>query len=276
MYFNFKNRSERVILSLIILSMFFYWSCGPNQKTRIYELQIREPITNLKIPHGVPVEYFPGKDANKVAPTDILKEISYFGAFAQVGLCSNSNNYPQPEIDTATSTGELMSKSCFVSCGWKFGQILTVSIDYPNGKTFSETFRARSSGMIVCFTPLLSDPAGSYEISISGQGVKLQHTILFALPSEPRAYLISDNRYLLYKFTPGESVRMLMYQCNGSTEYPDYPCIFRLWNEYVISDYGNLIVEFTETNRYYKIITSSGLEVKPDFLGIPEEIITSK
>ena len=219
-----------------------------------------EPTTTPKPIKISDIVFFDSAEENRIIPEDVLEEISYFAGGGPGGTYCD-RPYATTTIEYDPPDSELMQETEMVTCGWASKQDLIGEIIYPDGKTVINTLIADAEGVgILSFTPFLSDPEGIYEFKISGNGIILKSNAYFRKPIVPRMYILPDNQLLLNNFSPGERVRLFMYACIERSRY-DITCDFEAWGEYIIPNDGNLLINITDNTKYYRVVTSSGIEI---------------
>ncbi len=174
--------------------------------------------------------------AKTVPPSDILNQISFTGRGGGEGCKSKS--YPTPIIvDQAKSTTDLMDSIFLVTCGWEANEQLIGHVTFPNGKrqTVPVEMYTSNTGVYVGvanFAPFITDPTGTYKLTITGRSTTLEVVSKFRMPEKPTIYKLDASRILLYGFSPSESVRLFYY----ATE-------LKGWQEYTMGTDGRLEVK---------------------------------
>jgi hypothetical protein len=202
--------------------------------------------------------------ANQVPPEAIVEEITYFGAGA--ALCSDPP-YPEPVIVFYPEDQELMIQTSLTSCGWAEGEILTATVQYPDGRLEQWSLPAEldSTGFYFArldFQPSLEDPTGTYIYTLEGSSGSLTAEAQYRMPDGPRLFSTSDGQLLLYGFAPGESVAVYCYDSIGGLN-SEGAFVGELlgWQEYVIDENGQLMIDAPVDQCHFAAIGSLTGEV---------------
>jgi hypothetical protein len=210
--------------------------------------------------------------ANQVAPSDILSEISFGpGGGGGLILC-DSNSMGQPGL-VFSLEGRLHEWNYFHTCGWKDKELITITIEYPNGevKQFQDTYY-RSSELVYALpfsfkTDILRDPVGEYKITFAGESGVLQDALILHRPSEPRLFWNEEDKLILYNFAPQEIVRVFAYSpshMNGEFAVSKLTA----WQTFDVDKQGNLILitNFNKPVSWFFVIGDVTGKVEPDSL----------
>jgi hypothetical protein len=201
--------------------------------------------TPTRTPTKKPTTKFNVSSSNRVAPNDILKEISFFSIGGGGGYCPKES-YPIPAISYKPKNEELVTTSVLVTCGWQKGERLKGIIRYPNGKTITRYIYPRlyygDYFATLSIKPTLTDPTGRYDFTLKGKNTTLTATAYFRKPAGPRLFQADNTHLLLYGFVPRESIRLYYYDIKGK---------FSGWQSYKVDSRGQLTIEIPTTMNGY-------------------------
>lgn len=224
----------------------------PEYQADVYLLQPYPKNSLGMLASGLPDLEFDPETANTVPPEDVFEEVVFFGKGA--GFCDQPP-YPEPTIIEAPHDGELMSQSSLVACGWENDEVLTGTIQYPDGRTLIQYIETKSMNEVsygqLVFTPILDDPAGTYTLTLEGRDGIVTAAVEVRSPDGPRLYRMDPLHIFLYHFVPQEQVRLLCYQ--GET--------LSFWQDLILDQSGNQPVMAKNANCVFVGLGQSSGEV---------------
>ncbi len=196
--------------------------------------------TPLRTPTPTPVKFNPNSGSS-TKPPNVMKMINWGrGGGGGPGLeCEGTTtvSFPSFYADSKFNHNyELMEDPVIVSCGWKAGEKVRVTIKYPNNRTATQTYTAIGDGngfVISSFRPSLDDPTGTFQYTFQGNTAKLTGSIKFITPKGAHMYWLGDSRILLYGFAPNERVTLVAYGDDNN---------FLRWMEVQVGKDGRLML----------------------------------
>ena len=233
--FKFSLFSSGIILIIIACGMYPQKSGEPIPNIASTESQnIKSPTMQRTDSYAE----FNLSSANDVLPSDILEEVSFFGGGGG-SYCYGLEPYLEPTITYDPTDEELMSRSSFVTCGWKKDETLRGAIQFPNGKiVISKVQTGEDQGSfygVLELEPNVNDPIGLYNFTIEGETGILKSNAYIRAPDGPRLVQIEDSRIFLTGFLPHEIVRLVYYERNDKGDGT-----FAGWQEYQVDRMGQL------------------------------------
>ena len=156
------------------------------------------------------------KTANTVPPTDVLQEVTFYGAGGTgEPRCEN----PELQIFDWQENLETGCEIYAYGCGWQNNEIVDVTIVYPDGKKKEYQIKAhinfpaldKYASVDIQQRLLVTDPAGLYKIKVQGASGNAEKEISVLEPNGPSAYYYGDALWL-QGFMPNESLRLIAYQ----------------------------------------------------------------
>ncbi len=217
------------------------------------------PVTGLglSIP---PNRTFSIQNANKIAPEDILEEVS-FGGFGGGGYCEIT--YDKPTVESVSDQYAWLFPISIFMCGWRNGESVKITLETPDGKFLEDTAIASNSGIVLYeYHPSFDSQLGNYKFDFSGEeSGNIQYVATVFLPDGPRMiYLETDQSYYLYGFYPNERIRFFQYSDQIQN------AVLEGWKEYNVDINGQLIIELRRPeNTYYYTVGDLSGEVNPNF-----------
>lgn len=154
---------------------------------------------------------------------------------------------------------DLMEEYTSVTCGWKKGDVVRTSIQYPNGKLVTQTsvvggnFATGLGSVVSSMRPMLDDPAGEYRLTFQGSTGTLVDTVTYRSPRGAHVYWLGDNRLLLYGFAPHEKVTLVAYDPEGS---------FLNWQDVQVKQDGGVVVSTSYPDD--SLVRASGAQTLQD------------
>ena len=185
-----------------------------------------------------PIYDFILSKVNKVAPEDILAEVSFFGGGGGT-RCVPGADPEKPVIGGYPVNTELMMTSSLIACGWEKGESLKGTIVYPNGKTTTRTLIAEQDsdmyyGML-SFRPSITDPVGAYTFKLEGKSGTVQAVARYKKPVGIRLFAVSEYQLLLYGFGAKEKVKLFFFDGNSG--------LLSGWEEYEVGNNGQAYIK---------------------------------
>lgn len=273
---NVQNCFRRAFVLILLTIFLFSCSTSPQPpqastiepaKTKTFPSSVPSPTAEPikietsptpKIPNNElpPTKNFSIQDANKIAPDDVLQEVS-FSVTGGGGFCNEAYSTPTIVDDVAPIPVrvEWLDSFMIVVCGWKKSENVTMTITFPDGTTHSESQNAiylegeGTAHTYYNFTSSAKDLTGKYTFLFEGKNGKLTHNVTVYIPSGPRLYPLYDmGAFYLYGYTANERVRFFLYNSRGSNIGKSITA----WKDYYVNDNGQLIIKTTiESNGYY-------------------------
>ena len=221
------------------------------------ESQGDAPPSNLPSNQSdIPNEDFKLTKDNEIPPSDILEEVSFYG---QGGRDCYDASYPEVKIDFPPTDEEILIESMMISCGWQSDEIVTGTIIYPDGRSYTKNIVLEMDTMghtyaaKLRFTPTLSDPSGTYTFIIKGASGEVSAKANFRKPDGPRIYYYNDNQIILYGFENSEAVNVYCYNNNNGS--------FLGWQNYQVDSTGQLIIDIPINKCFFAAIGEVSGEV---------------
>jgi hypothetical protein len=176
-------------------------------------------------------------DLNTTPSQDILDEVGYFGALLPDFIDCNTKSYDKPTfVKVYDENAELMTEITFYLCGFSVDERVEMIVELPNSLTekFSEI---SGQGVSFSYTPKFNDPVGVYHFVFRDRNFSLDWSTTVSGVTSPHLYL-EDNRLILVKFRPEESVRLFIYHPNSETRTAK---LFG-WKDIKVDSNGQLII----------------------------------
>jgi hypothetical protein len=202
--------------------------------------------------------------ANQIAPEDVLNEIEYYGSGALP--CSDSP-YDTPTLEY-TPELVLLMPGYLVVCGWKTGESLSGTIEYPDGRLMpgsiqTSEYEPGESLARLSFTPQLGDPEGAYIFRMEGGAFKFMSTVYYYRPDGPRLLPQSKDQIFFYGFAPQEQVRLFCYDVDTYTLLG--------WQAYQVDGNGQLTLDIPAGRCNFTALGPQSGEVYMLIDGFPGE-----
>jgi len=207
-----------------------------------------KPATSEPAAPRIQEASFSSSSWSQEVPDDILEQLGFFGQGGGGGeYCIDEYSEPAFMSDLSGETYELFNWVFIVSCGWQEGETVRQTITYPNGRVEKEERSADGFLEIdVDFRPNYGDPSGTYTLRLEGQSGSLATTFKVVEPDEARFVTLDQSTILFYKFSPRETVRLLVYE-NG---------YLFAWQTLQVGQDGNLLVHLDlPEDRYFSFYT---------------------
>ena len=203
------------------------------------------PISNSP-ENDPPTKTFSLQNANKIAPDDVLKEVSFGGRGA--GECTEqdystpgfeSNHYsPNPDMV------DWLDSIHILSCGWQDGEQVDITITTPDNKDITQIQQAKPSGLshnislvYVDYQTTIDSPDGVYTFTFRGNSSQLKKEVTVSRDNGPRMYYIGSlQSFYLYGFAPNEHIRLFLYR--SADNYT-----LAAWQSYTVNAYGALLIK---------------------------------
>lgn len=168
----------------------------------------------------------------------ILPELDLFLGGGGYGGCSQQPDHPS--LDYLSSEKIEIMESVFVAtCGWSNYDIVTITVNAPNGGAWSEQQAVMPSigsynDIDIFFQPPIDAPSGKYQITFSTPTASVKAAFTVTQPSGPQLYSVSENPFQPVKlpvgphklafisFAPNEQVRLLAYRAGSFTGWQDF------------------------------------------------------
>lgn len=208
------------------------------------------------------IQDFSIQDSNRTQPNDVINEVVYLGRGGGGLQFCLKGGYSYPELDEQGSStkSDWLDTMYIVTCGWKNGEQIDVSIESPNGNMSSKIISAQTDFYssipyaYIDYQPPFDSVPGQYTFSFRGESGSVKHTVYETVPGDPRMYFLNDIRsYYIYGVNPQERVRFFLY-ASGNNAYQ-----FTAWQYFNADNQGHLIISVDPSaGEYYAIGDSSG------------------
>lgn len=273
-----QNNNSRKIGIFIVFSVFLVACIAPAKSP---QNPVVESTESINVPASVhpatftpnaprsdtPMEVFSIQEVNKIAPDDVLKEISFSATGGHDGsICDTAKIYSKPTLEYAPVKAEWLDPFGIgiIICGWRADEIVSLTMTFPDGSILNEKLKAAyddTEGTAYTFysnpIPSVNDQIGIYSFLFEGESGKVSHSINVYISTEPRLYPLYDKEtlivtaFFLYGYSPNERVRFVFYGWSSESGRFD---IYSLtaWNDYRVDSKGQLIIKITdEFGGYY-------------------------
>jgi hypothetical protein len=196
--------------------------------------------------------------ANRVAPDDILKEISYYPTGGPGYICSK-DKYLAPEITYKYMANELVSSSMLIACGWQRYEDVFAYVFYPDivhynkiKPTIETERRLDKDGkyylnnyyVTFTFKPSIDDPVGKYIVILKGESGSVKTYAEYKKPVGAHIAWADNNHILLYGFAPQENVRLFYF----TRVHGENKVILAGWDAYKVDLKGQLLIGISARN----------------------------
>jgi hypothetical protein len=181
----------------------------------------QSPAPALMIaPEGVKTETLSTADLQTAPPPGFRALVVIpVGGIEDMSFCESTPPAPtfmeMPAEYQALEKNPLGGKT-FLTCGWKDGETVTVTITKPDGtaESFTQTIL---DGMPVAYTPEMKYgmQLGDYTITLDAPSGKLKAAFKIVYPTAPGmapTFQDKSNRYFVYGLKPGEHAYILGYR----------------------------------------------------------------
>lgn len=213
------------------------------------ELDNENPIATKIIQADIK---FDPSASNKIPPDDILTEVG-FGVGGGWGLACPEYGLTETEIYEVGT--EFLTKEYIGNCIWKDGEEILVTVQNPNGDTFTQKVYAEEF-MDLNIRFGIDAPTGVYKYTLEGGGKKALVTVNLKEPDGARLYRMDATHLLLYNFKPSESVNLYYYSVEesnvGFRESGVFGALGELvgWQNYTVNPQGQLVIEIPADTGY--------------------------
>jgi hypothetical protein len=182
--------------------------------------------------------------AKKSKPKDVFEQLAYQG-----GMGGSDEDLP---CDRNLGIAYLFIDNKFVTCGWKSGEEVQVTLSSPDQKKLALIDKSNSTDRSFIFYPV-SETLGNYDLLFKGRSktVDYQFVLKESETKEPTDIADSIAGYIyLYNFLPNEKVRLIAYK----------DLKFYSWEEFQVGKYGQLKLIIGDDNSivYHVIGDKSG------------------
>lgn len=236
----------------VLLISFLLYSCGSNSLQETNDISVtttKKPKptstsqTNLSPTKEIQADVeFNLSTSNKVAPEDILDEISYFGGGGG-GVCPGDVENKPSSLDSINI--EPLTLEYLDFCGWKKNETIIVTINDPHGNVSTKKISAANedSGRYYAEIELkfgIDEPVGVYKFTLEGASGNAEASVNVRKPDGARLFRIDETHLLLYGFKPLESVNLYYYKEEE----------FAGWQNYKVNQQGRLDIEIPAYTGY--------------------------
>lgn len=255
-----KNPFRKFEVLLVAILLF---SCSSQyQNTPQSQRAIPTKTKTSANPNNLPSKKnFSIQNANRVAPEDILEEVSFGGRGGNPGEC-DGDTYNEPAVATPwaiNSKAEWLDVITISTCGWWSDNQVKVTTISPSGRTITNSIQVYESnigvpGAFYIYKPSANDIPGIYRFVFTGKNERIEHEVNVYTPNGPRMYYINDiQSFYLYGFASNEKIRFFLYDSgSGLAE-------LIAWENYTVDNKGQLIIAADEeSGAYYAIGDLSG------------------
>ena len=194
-----------------------------------------------------PVEAFPSTRSGQAAPDGIRDAISSADLGPRPVVCGAPEASPRVSASPPLFPydGPAWNKPLeLISCGWKPGEPVTVSVVLPGGRSVvlgSGQSDARGAAVYV-FNGSRTDPFGTYRFVFAGGKDRAEFQVQLAQPAGARLFLESDGMLYLFGFRPDELVRLFEY-CAPSSRPQNERMPLTAWQIFSVDGRGQLLVK---------------------------------
>jgi hypothetical protein len=210
------------------------------------------------------IQIFNLSTAKKTKPNDVLDQMN-FGGRGGGGFGEEVCDMNPPIFVLNPGIAFRYRDNDVLTCGWVNGEEVKITLTDPQKNKVVLNDKNSTNYRTFEFYPITEIP-GNYNLLFEGKTKVVEYEFKLEDPgNQPGDYIDSEKGYLyIFNFSPNEHVRVIAYQfVNSGYEFVG-------WNDYKVSELGQLKVKIDSGLEYHVIGDKSG-PIKDDF-EIPNDI----
>jgi hypothetical protein len=189
---------------------------------------------------------FDSANANTSAPEDVqdvIEEVLFGGMGGGGGEGDPCEGISFPTIMSDWSDVEQMSPAWMTMCGWRGDSQISASLTRPDGTTRQDQLDVEGSQVYWSYFPTIEDPPGEYRIEFSDQQQFIGFKFDVNEVTDPGVYIsFDDSTIQVYKFRPGEKVRLLKYK----DDFDNQTLVLQAWEQFKTNSQGNVLIHLND------------------------------